>query len=322
MNTVIEQVSLAASGSDLPLLFSIFAAVVLLVMGGLAVRPAAPSMEKRLGLAATQKSATSLSYEDKSARSLLRRLDRSLAPQDDKKRSSVLRSLVQAGYYSRYAVSVYYAIRVGLALALPLATLIAIPVAVGVLPVHQMYTLGMAALATGFFGPSIVLNSWISDRQRAVREAFPDALDLLLICVEAGLALNAALVRVSNELDQAHPLLCEHFRMVSQEMQAGASREAALRKMGERVGIEEVTALVSLLVQSESMGVSVAHTLRVYTSEMRRKRLLRAEEHANKLPVRMVLPLAGFVMPAFLIVIITPSVIRISGALLPALAGN
>jgi tight adherence protein C len=322
MNAVIEQGYLAVAGSDLPLLLSIFAAVVLLVMGGLAALPAAPSMEKRLGLAGNQKGTTSLSYEDRNARSLLKRLDRSLAPQDDKNRSSVLRRLVQAGYYSRYAVSTYYAIRVGLALALPIATLIAIPLAVGALPVHQMYVLAMAALAVGFFGPSIVVNSWISDRQRAVRESFPDALDLLLICVEAGLGLNAALVRVSGELDQAHPLLCEHFRMVSQEMQAGSSREAALRKLGERVGIEEVTALVSLLVQSESMGVSVAHTLRIYTAEMRRKRLLRAEEHANKLPVRMVLPLAGFVMPAFLIVITAPAIIRISGALLPALAGN
>lgn len=321
MNTVIEQANLAIFGSDLILLLSIFAAVVLFVMGGLAMLPAAPSIQKRLRLTGEQKGTASLSYEDKNARSLLRRLERSLAPQDDKKRSTVRRRLVQAGYYGRYSVTVFYAIRTGLALVLPVITLIALPLVVGVRPVHEMYVSSMAALAIGFFGPNVLLNSWIADRQQAVREAFPDTLDLLLICVEAGLALNAALVRVSGELDRAYPLLCEHFRMVAQEMQAGASRETALRKLGERVGIEEVTALVSLLVQSESMGVSVAHTLRVYTAEMRRKRLLRAEEHANKLPVRMVLPLAGFVMPAFIIVILTPSVINIARKLLPALAG-
>jgi len=318
MDIVIEQAGLLLSDPDTLLLACIFATVVFLVMGALAALPDGPSLEQRLGIAGEKPKAASLRYADGNARSLLRRLERSLAPQEGKKRSAIRRRLVQAGYYGPHALTIYYTIRIGLALALPVLTLIALPVTVGVLPVQKMYLYASAALAVGFLGPVVVLNQRIAQRQQTVREAFPDTLDLMLVCVEAGLGLNAALVRVGGELERSSPLMAEHLRMVGLEMQAGASREAALRNLSERVGIEEVSALVSLLVQSESMGVSVAHTLRVYASEMRRKRLLRAEEHANKLPVRMVMPMAGFIMPAFIIAITAPAVIRIVRSLMPA----
>ena len=321
MNSVIEQASSFIVTSDVMLLASVFAAVALFVLGALALFPTAPNLEKRLGAAADGTARTSLSYGDKSSRSLLRRLERSLTPQDDTKRSAIRRRLLQAGYYAPHAVTAYYALRLGLALLLPVLTLVALPAVTGTLPVQQMYFGAMAALAVGFFGPAFLLARRIGERQRLVREAFPDTLDLLLVCVEAGLSLNAALVRVATELRHAFPLLCEHFHLVALEMQAGSSREAALRRLSERVGIDEVKSLVSLLVQSEAMGVSVAQTLRLYAAEMRRKRQLLAEEHANKLPVRMVLPLAGMVMPAFLIIIVSPAGIRISQALLPALGG-
>ncbi|HYH17742.1 MAG TPA: type II secretion system F family protein [Azospirillum sp.] len=311
MNAILEQADLIFFGSEAALLFSIFAAVALLV-GGLAAVPRAPRMEQRLGRTGDGRSAAvSLSYGDRSARSLLRRLERSLAPTNDRKRSAIRRRLVQAGFYGPYAVTIFYTVRVGLALALPLVTLLAVPMVVGSMSVLEMYLWSSAALGIGFLGPAVALALRISGRQTTVREGFPDTLDLMLVCVEAGLALNAALIRVAGELERTSPLLSEHFQLVALEMQAGASREAALRNLGERVGIEEVGALVSLLVQSETMGVSVVHTLRVYAAEMRRKRLLRAEEHANKLPVRMVLPMGCLIMPAFIIAIAVPAVIRI-----------
>lgn len=318
MNAVIEQTNFL--GSEHAILISIFAAVAFFVLGILAIPQGAPSTGRRLGLSVDKpKIGPSLSYADKGARSLLRRLERSLAPQDGGKRSAIRRRLVQAGYYGPFAVTIYYTLRVALAVVLPAVVLVVLPLTVGALKIQTMYVLTMAALAAGYFGPALLLSQRIAGRQKIIREAFPDTLDTILVCVEAGLGLDAALVRVANEIEEACPLMCEHFRLVSLEMQAGARREAALRNLAERVGVDEVSALVTLLVQSDAMGVSVANTLRVYAFEMRRKRLLRAEEHANKLPVRMALPLAGFVMPAFLIIISTPAVIRIVRAMLPAL---
>lgn len=311
---------------DIPgslLLASVFLAVVFLVLAGATALAGGPSIRQRLRLTADpdKEGGASLRYGGGSgnARTFMRQLERSIVPQDGKKRSAVRRRLVQAGYYNPHAVTLYYAVRIGLALALPVLALIFLPVVTGTLPAQKLFAWSLGMVALGFYGPALFVTQRIGERQRIVREAFPDTLDLLLVCVEAGLGLNAAIVRVAAEIRDACPLMSEHFNLASMEMQAGASREIALRNLGERVDVREVSALVSLLIQSDSMGVSVAHTLRIYAAEMRRSRIVRAEEHANKLPVRMVLPLAGFVMPAFIIVITAPSLIRILRALLPSL---
>lgn len=308
------------------LLASIFLAVVFLVLAGVAAFAGNPSIRQRLRLTEgrDREGGASLRYGGGSgnARTFLRQLERSIVPQDGKRRSAVRRRLVQAGYYNPHAVTLYYTVRIGLTLILPVLALTLLPVVAGTLPAQKLFAWGLGMMVLGFYGPALFLRQRIGERQRIVREAFPDTLDLLLVCVEAGLGLNAAIIRVAAEIRDACPLLSEHFNIASMEMQAGASREIALRNLGERVDLREVSALVSLLIQSDSMGVSVAHTLRIYAAEMRRSRIVRAEEHANKLPVRMVLPLAGFVMPAFIIVITTPSLIRMARALLPALKGN
>ncbi len=324
MNSALQQVAAMVTGSETAMLIMVFGAVTSLVFGIVSVAmPGARTMEQRLGLSdeKRRKAGASLSYGDRQSRSMLRRLERSLAPQEGRKRTAVRRQLVQAGFYGPHAVTVYYALRSGLALLLPVVLLLTLPLAAGTQSIESMYTASMTAVAFGFLAPAYLLRKRIATRQRLVREAFPDTLDLLLVCVEAGLGLNAAMVRVSQELRDASPLICHHFRLVALEMQAGSSRETALRNLSERVGIEEVSALVTLLVQSEAMGVSVANTLRAYAADMRQKRLLRAEEHANKLPVRMVMPLGGMVMPAFLIMIVAPSAIRIGRAIVPALGG-
>ncbi|MCW2238712.1 type II secretion system F family protein [Azospirillum canadense] len=255
-------------------------------------------------------------------RDLIRKLERTLVPTDGRKRGFAQQRLVQAGYYHPRALPVYYALRCALALGLPVLALAAWPLVGGSMSVRTMYLVGVGAAALGFFGPAVFLSQRVEIRQKAVREAFPDTLDMLLVCVEAGLGLNAAIARVASELKDAHPLLSEHFLILGLEMQAGIARDAALRNLGARIGLDEVNALVTLLIQSDSMGVSVAQTLRVYAADMRRKRLVKAEEHANKLPVHMVLPLAAFIMPSFLIVICIPTVIRVLRVLLPALSGH
>ena len=140
---------------------------------------------------------------------------------------------------------------------------------------------------------------------------FPDALDLLLICVEAGLGLDAAIARIAQELTGAHRRLGENFALMTIEMRAGSSRRDALRNLADRLGIDEVRALVTLLNQSEELGTSIADALRVYSAEMRTRRMLRAEIKANALSVKLSIPLALFIFPVIMTVILLPVIIRI-----------
>jgi len=309
--------------SEAVLLVMIFLTVVLFVLGASLAFPKRTTIEQRLrSTEPADRGGASLRYQESGFRRFVARFERYLIPQDDGKRSSIRRRLVQAGYQSPYAVSIFYALRVILGVGLGALAITMAPIVLGAMPIQKLYVIVIGAMAAGFFGPALFVSQRISERQRIIREAFPDTLDLLLVCVEAGLGLNAAIVRVSADIEKACPLMGEQLRLVGLEMQAGASRETALRNLSERVGIEELAAMVSLLVQSDSMGVSIAQTLRVYAAEMRRQRLFRAEEHANKLPVRMVLPLASFVMPAFILVITMPSVIRVARILIPAFRGQ
>jgi len=182
--------------------------------------------------------------------------------------------------------------------------------------------LALLGAGFGFVLPMLIVNRRVSSRQLAVQESFPDALDMLLVCVEAGLGLSAAIERVSNELDKAHPVLSEHFKLFGLEMRAGANREDALRNFGDRVGIADVQSFVTLLVQSQELGTSLAESLRVHAYEMRQKRMLRAEEKANKLPAKLVLPLGFFVFPCMLMVTGTPLAIRVIRDIIPALGAN
>ena len=173
----------------------------------------------------------------------------------------------------------------------------------------------------GIFLPRIWVSHRIDQRKLQYTEAFPDALDMLVVCVEAGLGLDAAITRVGEKISRAHPLLAEQFAMVALELRAGKSRADALRNMAQRVDIDELNSFVTLLIQSDQLGTSVAQTLRVYAEEMRVKRMLKAEEMAHKLPVKLVVPLVTCVLPAMITVVLLPAMIRIIRDVLPNL-GN
>lgn len=308
------------------ILLALFASVIFFFLAGASALSSQPTLRTRLqprAIPGKDRGATlRYGFSSEGSRNLLRRLERSFAPQDDQKRSHVRLRMLRAGFYHPQAATVYYAVRVVLAIGLPALALSVWPMLFGIAKISTLYLVGVGAMAAGFFGPALVVSQKIEGRQRVVREAFPDALDMMLVCVEAGLGLNAAMSRVAGELEHSHPLLSEHFQIVGLEMQAGVGRDRALRNLGARIGIDEVSALVTLLNQADSMGVSIAQTLRVYALEMRRKRLIRAEEHANKLPVHMVMPLAAFILPAFILVVTTPTVIRVIRILIPALGGG
>jgi tight adherence protein C len=171
----------------------------------------------------------------------------------------------------------------------------------------------------GFLLPELWLTLRVQRRQHKIRLALADVLDLLVVCVEAGLGLDQALVRVAEELRLAHPELSEELQLVHLEMRVGKSRLEALRELGARTGVDDIKALVAMLIQTDRFGTSVAQSLRVHADSMRTKRRQRAEEAAAKAPVKMVPVLVFFIFPALFVVILGPAVITLLRQLFPAL---
>jgi tight adherence protein C len=175
------------------------------------------------------------------------------------------------------------------------------------------------ALLGGYLLPDIWLMWRVSSRQHRLRKGLPDSLDLLVICVEAGLGLDQALLRVTDELRITHPELCEELQLVNLEMRVGKTRIEALRELAKRTGLDDIKALVSMLIQTERFGTSIAQSLRVHSDDLRMKRRQRAEEKAAKMSVKMVPVLVFFIFPALMVVILGPAVLQIMRQLMPIL---
>jgi tight adherence protein C len=255
----------------------------------------------------------SLSYVEEAAggSSLISPMLRHFVPTDMARISLLRRRLVCAGYHRPSAIRFYYAARIGLAALFVVLFAVAAPVLSTRLPDQYIPVLGLVGAALAFYFPDL----WIAMRTRSLqtqyREGFPDALDLLVVCVEAGLSLDAAIARVGQEVGHAHPALAENFAMMSLELRAGGTRADVLRNLAERMGLDEVRSMVTLLLQSEELGTSVADALRLYADDMRTMRMLRAETKAQALPVKLALPLGFFIFPTMMIVILLPVMIRI-----------
>lgn len=252
---------------------------------------------------------------------LLRPLNQYVVPTSEERISHVRNRLTQAGFMGPAAVRVYYAVRVVLAIALPVVFAVLAPFILADTEVEQLVLIAGALSLAGLYMPAVIVTQRIQKRQQLAFEGFPDALDMLLVCVEAGLGLDSALNRVSQEITRAHPMLAEQFQLVALELRAGKSREQALRNLAQRVGIDEVRSFVNLLVQSENLGTSIAQALRVHADEMRKIRLARAEEEANKLPVKLAIPLVLLVLPALMLTVMSPAIISIIRNLLPSMGG-
>ena len=180
----------------------------------------------------------------------------------------------------------------------------------------------VVAASVGYFLPVFWLRHAVNSRKEKILDAFPDALDLMVVCVEAGLGLDAAIARVSSEIKFAHKELAEEFNLVSLELRTGSSRMVALKNLSKRIDLEEVSSLVALLVQTDKFGTSVGQALRVHSDAMRVNRQLRAEEMAAKLPVKLLFPLVLFIFPSLFVVVVGPGVVKIARVLLPALGAN
>lgn len=243
-------------------------------------------------------------------------------PSDAEEAKVTRRLLVTAGYRSRKAPVFFVGSRLLLAVTM-VALLAMVPVkSLGFPSTTTMLFYYVCVAACGYYAPLLWLKRVIAERQDTLQRAIPDALDLMVVCVEAGLGLDQAIARVGQEINQAHPALGDEFNVLSQELRTGVQRQAALRNLAHRTDLEEVRNLVALLVQTDRFGTSIGQALRVHADSMRTTRRLKAEEFAAKLPVKLLFPLVFFIFPSMFIVTIGPACIRMVRVLFPALAGH
>jgi len=237
----------------------------------------------------------------------------------DTKDAALRQKLVAAGFSASYAPRVYTLLRLVLVFGLPLLVLLIFWTGGSSPSMMKLYFSLVIAAAMGLYVPTLFIRARADRRQRELINGFPDALDLMLVCVEAGLGLEAAFARVGMEMTTSHPRLAEQFGAVVLELRAGRSHEDALRRMADRAAADDIRGFATLLIQSTKLGSSIAQTLRVYASEMREKRRMRAEEKAHRLPVLISIPLVACMLPAMIGVLMLPAAIRVVRAVLPAL---
>jgi tight adherence protein C len=224
-------------------------------------------------------------------------------PKSQAEVSIVMQRLTRAGYRNESAIRVFYGCKV----LVPVA-LCAIALVSGVAKLSPFFVYA-SCLGLGFLGPDFWLGRMIKQRQKKMERGLPDVLDLLIICIEAGLSLDQATARTAEELQKAQPELCDEFGILVLEQRAGRARSEAWKNLSERTGVESIRNLVSVLVQSEQFGTSVAKTLRVHSDTMRAKRIQQVEEMAAKTSVKLVFPLVFFIFPALFLVTLGPAVI-------------
>lgn len=234
-----------------------------------------------------------------------------LQPSDEAELGAMRMRLLRAGYRRPDAVLVFHAAQMGLALG-GLALGLGYVLGSGA-PMTTPWLVGgtLGPMLAGYLAPRRIVASRLKARREEVETGFPDALDLMLVCVEAGQSLDQSVVRVARELAPAYPALAAEFEVVAQETKAGKDRARVLRDMAERTGLQDVSSFVTVLIQSQSFGTSVAEALRLYAGEMRDKRVVRAEERANTLPTKMTLATMTLTVPPLMMILVGPSVIGI-----------
>ncbi len=237
-----------------------------------------------------------------------------LEPQDEKELSEVRLKLLQAGYRSKTAVRTYHFMQFALGiLGLLFGGVWALMKLSNGEPTTQNVALTIIIPGLiGYMAPKYWVTRRVETRKENITNGFPDALDMMLVCVEAGQSLDQAIIRVAKEIRAGFPDLADEFETVANEMKAGKDRTSVLRDMSERTGVDDVASFVTVLIQSQTFGTSIADALRVYAAEMRDKRVMRAEEKANTLPTKMTLATMMLTVPPLLIILIGPSIYGIA----------
>ena len=331
---LLKLVELAGGGVEFAILAAVFLGVLIAFISARELFAPIDAAERRLVLSAKK-------YRDGSAVSLRRGSDglgqagisRIIAPIDAGERQRIQQQLVRAGFRSEQALMSYYLIRTILGLLLPLPLVLGALAATATaeaaearllvvdLDMSTSMLLASMMLVLGFYGPPLWLRRRIAARQRAIRDGFPHALDMMQVAIEAGLGFDSALARVASELKHAHPALAEEFVIVGLELRAGKARDQVLADLATRTQVDAISVFTKVIVQSIAFGTSIAATLQAYAKEMRHKRMIAAEERANQLPVKMSVIMVVFLLPTIFLMALSPVLIRLvrmfSGSLLP-----
>ena len=229
---------------------------------------------------------------------------------------------MNAGWRNASAAPLYFAAKTALAVALPMIGLLAAAGQSGLQDRNIMFALLAVLGAIGYYLPNVVLARKVAQRQRTVFEEFPDVIDLLTVCVEAGLGLDAALMRVADELALRCPVLADELQLMLLELRSGFSKEKALSNLSLRTGVDDVDKFASMLIQADRFGTSLGESLRVLSDMLRTKRRMRAEEQAAKIALKLLFPLIFTIFPSLLLVLLGPAFIQIYRVLLPTMAGQ
>jgi tight adherence protein C len=243
-------------------------------------------------------------------------------PKDGWENSALRLHLMNAGWRSSGAAPIYFAAKTALAIALPLlAMLWLVGSSIAVTTYERLVVLTILG-AIGFYLPNVVLTKRIAWRKRVLVEDFPDTLDLMTVCVEAGLGLDASLMKVGDEIRMRSPVVASELELMLLEMRSGFSKEKALRNFSLRTGVEDIDSFSAMLIQAERFGTSVGASLRVLSDTLRTRRRMRAEEKAAKIALKLLFPLIFCIFPALLVVLMGPAMIHIYRDLLPTMMGS
>lgn len=241
---------------------------------------------------------------------------------DNADRDRIAKLLFQAGFEHPAAPVWFVIARFGLAIGLPMLFLLSQSTAPKPMTSTMLTLMTLAACGAGFIAPRAIVDRRAEARRKQLEHEFPDALDLMVVCVEAGLGLEGAFVRVSEEVRETHPRIARELELVSQELRAGRTRAEALRGFGARTDVAAVRSFVALLIQTDKLGTSIGQTLRTYSQEMREDRFMKAEEKAMRIPVLMTIPLVACILPVIVTALLLPGIIDMIREGLPALNAN
>jgi tight adherence protein C len=300
---------------------STFVCITLGMLGvyWLFMRPQSASTERLKRLANMSGSAASVPVSldeehagEKFAERIATPLNR-LVPASAAEVQKLQKKLMQAGFRSNHAPIIYRTIQLLTMATLP--ALIALTCAILARPLNSALFWILAAFVVGFFAPRYLLGRLIRSRQHRVRWGLADALDLMVISIEAGLGLNAAMMKVSSELRLVHPDISEEFELANLEIRVGRERDEALRNLAERTGVDDLRSLVAMLIQTDRFGTSIAKAIRVFSDSLRTKRRQRAEQAAQKAAVKLLFPLACFLFPTLFIAILGPALLQLMDTL-------
>lgn len=241
-------------------------------------------------------------------------------PKEDEEIGRIRAKFMNAGFRDESAPAIYFGAKALLAIALPLLLLFFADLRAwkGNLPMLGL----LGAAAFGYYLPNVILARLTERRKRDLFEAFPDALDLLIVCVESGLSLDAAIARTAAEIHVRSTSLAEELALVGLELRLGATRQRALRNLATRIGLDEIASFVAMMLQADRFGTSIGDSMRVQADSLRVRRRQRAEEQAAKIPLKMLFPLIFCIFPSLLLVLMGPAMIQIYRTLLPTMAGG